>query len=74
MDVFSTQSLQSAQFILGLFLYIGVVGEYNASALNASQAIINQSAQSLEGGTVEPGYLFSVLSSSSSISKTALVM
>ena len=76
MDVFSTQSLQSAQLILDMFsrdfLFYDVIGEYNASALNASQALINQS---LENGTqVEPGYLFSKLTSSSRLLKTTPVM
>ena len=75
MDVFSTQSFQSAQFILDLFsggnLFYDVMG-YNASALNASQTLINQS---LENGTqVEPGYLFSKLTSSSRLLKTTPVM
>ena len=61
MDVFSTQSLTSAKFILSLFSNLGdsADGEYNPSALNASQAIINQSLE--EGTPAEPGYLFSTL-------------
>lgn len=61
MDVFSTQSLESARFILSLFsnLSDGADGEYNPSTLNASQVIINQSLE--EGTPAEPGYLFSTL-------------
>ena len=60
-DVFSTQSLESAQSILSLFSNLGdsADGDYNPSTLNASQAIINQSLE--EGTPTEPGYLFSTL-------------
>ena len=66
------QSLGSSQLILELF-YVAPGSEYNATTLNNSQAIINKSVKSLEEGTVEPGYLISILAGSSSISK-ALVM
>ena len=61
MDVFSTQSLESANLILNLFSYLGdsADGEYNPSALNTSQAIINQSLK--VGPSAESGYLFSTL-------------
>jgi hypothetical protein len=61
MDVFSTQSLASAQFILSQFSNInnGTYGEYNASTLNASQAVIDQSLEA--GSPAQPGYLFSTL-------------
>ena len=61
MDVFSTQSLASAQSILSLFSNLGdsADGEYNPSVLNASQAIVDQSLE--EGTPAESGYLSSTL-------------
>ena len=75
MDVFSMQSPESGQSNLDLFSeFLVLVGGYNSSSLNASQALINQSIPSIDGGTVEPGYVFAILSSSSSLSNTATVM
>ena len=83
MDVFTTP-LSESQDILSQFVKFGngTDGEYNASALNASQAIINQSLDGIPAAS-EPGYLFSRLSGvtassdssrGASISKTTLVM
>ena len=74
MDVFSMQSQESGQTILDLFSDFYVLVGYNPSSLNASQALINQSIPSIEEGTVEPGYVFAMLSSSSSLSNTATAM
>ena len=82
MDVFTTP-LSESQDILSHFVNFGnsTDGEYNASALNASQAIINQSLDGIPAAS-EPGYLFSRLSGvtassdssrGASISKTTLV-
>ena len=61
MDVFSTQSLESANFILNLFSNLGDSADrkYNLSALNSSQAIIKRSLK--VGSPAESGYLFSTL-------------
>ena len=61
MDVFSTQSHISAQFILSLFSNLGdsADDEYKPSVPNTFQAIFNQS---LKAGTPdESGYLFSTI-------------
>ena len=61
MDVFSTQSLESAKFILSLFSNLGDSAgrKYNFSALKSSQAIIKRSLK--VGSPAESGYLFSTL-------------
>ena len=61
MDVFSTQSLTSAKFILNLFSNLGDSDDskYNVSALNSSQAIIKRSLK--VGSPAESGFLFSTL-------------
>ena len=61
MDVFSTQSLTSAKFILSLFSNLGdsADSKYNASGLNASQAIVKRSLK--VGSPAESGFLFSTL-------------
>ena len=61
MDVFSTQSLESAKFILSLFSNLGDSAnrKHNLSALKSSQAIIKRSLK--VGSPAESGYLFSTL-------------
>ena len=61
MDVFSTQSLESAKIILSVFSNLGDSADrrYDLSALNSSQAIIKRSLK--VGSPAEPGYLFSTL-------------
>ena len=62
MDVFSTQSLTSAQFILSLFSNLGddsADDEYKLSVPNTFQAIFNQSFKA--GTPAESGYLFSTI-------------
>ena len=62
MDVFSTRSLQDTHYFLDSLSLLGFDSEYNASTLNASHAIINQSLESLEESTDEPDYLIASIS------------
>jgi hypothetical protein len=61
MDIYSTQSLASAQVILNEFqaINISIYGEYNATTLNASQLAINQTLAA--GYPTAPGYLWATL-------------
>ena len=62
MDIFSTQSLASAQVILNQFaaININVYGEFNVSTLNASQLAINDTLAA--GYPTAPGYMWATLS------------
>jgi hypothetical protein len=62
MDIYSTQSLASARVILNEFVAINIsniYAEYNASNLNASQSIVNQTLA--VGYPTAPGYLWATL-------------
>ncbi|KDQ57468.1 hypothetical protein JAAARDRAFT_35180 [Jaapia argillacea MUCL 33604] len=61
MDIFSTQSLTSAQLIEYQFSAINktLYNDYNATILNASAAIINNSIAT--GSVIAPSYIFATL-------------